>query len=460
MEIQTDIPVGLKEALRVWTQNALLFLSGQAQSGRQIPEFEKTEFIHSDEHQSILESKVTKLPDVYTFIDEHGKSLELLEGYTSVSDSLNCSQTISSHLMHLLGTEKRVHAIDVEYLLHQFLAKVWWRSRQFTFKEEEFESVYNSFIELFLSPVIKAHLITPILSFISEGDIKFSSDIRIRTLGEEEFDRFYVLSEAFRRQFGFRFKNSKIFVFESEIAIEKPYQDMEAAKRNQSNRQLYIKVDVESGKRTIEDVRSVLHIFKGGFFRSELILVEIASGWGAMSTFPLNDVDRDASPYQLSKEEINELQNLWRIYTEPGWRKHKFLRIAIDRLSYGVMRSRSDDSIIDYVIGLEALLLHDLSPGDRGELRNRFALRGARLLADTLEERKRNFNELKTAYDVRSSIVHGAATISLRKTHNTPTLDEFAESVAAYVRVLIKKFLEYSISDGPKLVDWDQVMLS
>ena len=68
---------------------------------------------------------------------------------------------------------------------------------------------------------------------------------------------------------------------------------------------------------------------------------------------------------------------------------------------------RPDDAIVDYAIGLEALLLF----GIHAELGYRFALRGATVL--TWErpwmqsDKAEVFSGLRDLYDVRSRIVHG-----------------------------------------------------
>jgi len=66
-------------------------------------------------------------------------------------------------------------------------------------------------------------------------------------------------------------------------------------------------------------------------------------------------------------------------------------------------RTTLEDKLIDLVISLEALF----SPGLEGELRFRIALRGAMLLGDDPESKRRIFNLFKRAYDARSSLVHG-----------------------------------------------------
>ena len=78
------------------------------------------------------------------------------------------------------------------------------------------------------------------------------------------------------------------------------------------------------------------------------------------------------------------------------------LALPVRRLIDGLGRRRYDDTIIDYSIGLESLLLNV-----RDELRYRFSLRGASVLADPGEDKKQEFEELRDLYDARSAIVHG-----------------------------------------------------
>lgn len=80
------------------------------------------------------------------------------------------------------------------------------------------------------------------------------------------------------------------------------------------------------------------------------------------------------------------------------------LRLPAQRLVDGLGRARPDDAIIDYAIGLESLL----TEGVRDELRYRFSLRGATILAWEDGVRNEGFRQLRDFYDLRSKIIHGA----------------------------------------------------
>ncbi|MCH8057690.1 MAG: YHS domain-containing protein [Proteobacteria bacterium] len=89
----------------------------------------------------------------------------------------------------------------------------------------------------------------------------------------------------------------------------------------------------------------------------------------------------------------------------------KHLETAARRLVDGLGRIRAEDRVIDFSIGLEALL-SDRNP----ELSYRTSMRGAYVMAWEGGEISEPFEELRSLYDTRSRIVHGekVARINLR----------------------------------------------
>jgi hypothetical protein len=94
-----------------------------------------------------------------------------------------------------------------------------------------------------------------------------------------------------------------------------------------------------------------------------------------------------------------------------------YLSLPLRRLVDGFSRTRFDDKIVDYAIGLEALLLGD---SNQGELSYRFRLRGAMILGEVGEDRHQALKDFKDFYDARSAIVHGnsLANFNLRSLSN------------------------------------------
>jgi hypothetical protein len=85
--------------------------------------------------------------------------------------------------------------------------------------------------------------------------------------------------------------------------------------------------------------------------------------------------------------------------------KGHFLRLPAQRLADGGNRHRDDDAIVDYAIGLEALL----TEGAQHELGYRFALRGAMIQAWDDQDASAYYKTLRDFYKMRSLIVHGVS---------------------------------------------------
>ena len=91
--------------------------------------------------------------------------------------------------------------------------------------------------------------------------------------------------------------------------------------------------------------------------------------------------------------------------------------LALHRFGLGCSRSDASDSLIDFVIALEALLL----PYDRevrqADLSYRFRLHGALFIADHPHGRRSIFRMLSKLYDFRSRLVHGGDYPDPAETH-------------------------------------------
>ena len=120
------------------------------------------------------------------------------------------------------------------------------------------------------------------------------------------------------------------------------------------------------------------------------------------------------------------------------------------RFNFSYERVAPEDKLIDYLIGFEALLLRR---DERQELEYRLALRGAFLLGTDMEERKKIFFHLKTAYRERSNIVHGGSVKKVVSMGDSNIqFGEFVYRVGEYLRAAIRKFLKLCEEQNESLV--------
>lgn len=116
------------------------------------------------------------------------------------------------------------------------------------------------------------------------------------------------------------------------------------------------------------------------------------------------------------------------------------LSIALSRFTDGYERIRLEDSVIDYVIGLEALYLQGEGQGEFGY---KMAHKASILLSRQKKSRSTIFTEIKKSYRLRSMIVHGG---------RYKLLPENVWFVEDALRDSIKKFLRVEKPDWLKLI--------
>jgi hypothetical protein len=123
----------------------------------------------------------------------------------------------------------------------------------------------------------------------------------------------------------------------------------------------------------------------------------------------------------------------------------KGIDIAIKRFRSSIERYMPDDpeKLLDLSISFEAIYLND---GDNKELTYRLALRAARLLGNSVEERQGIFKVLKDLYKYRSKVAHGENLETLRESDK-----KRLSNVLAQAPLILKRSIIGMLSgNGPK----------
>jgi hypothetical protein len=142
-----------------------------------------------------------------------------------------------------------------------------------------------------------------------------------------------------------------------------------------------------------------------GIFGIEQIMEETNYGIRVHRRWPETlRINRGVSPYILDNEIAERFKLSWPRLREIIESKDHYLRLPVTRLIDGAIRSNPRDAVIDYAVGLEALL----TQGVMSELRYRFSLRGSIILNWDGGNRQDSFNKLQELYDIRSSVIHGS----------------------------------------------------
>lgn len=159
--------------------------------------------------------------------------------------------------------------------------------------------------------------------------------------------------------------------------------------------------------------------------------------WSALGAFYMNGYDlsgpghvitemlpkfgqfgRSGGPFRLRLEtrSIRELSNAELTEIDADFRRlrSKWVEyprssgeLAVHRFITGCSRDDDVDSLLDFVICLEAILLPSDPEARRGDLSYRFRVHGAHLLGDPADRRP-TWRALRGLYETRSRLVHGA----------------------------------------------------
>jgi hypothetical protein len=141
-------------------------------------------------------------------------------------------------------------------------------------------------------------------------------------------------------------------------------------------------------------------------------------------------------PLMLHEEELPQLQRCFSVAQKA--QAFPPLKSALHRYTLACSRARSEDSLVDLVIGLESILLQGL----QNELSHRFSLNGSSLAHWILgKPRKESYQLFRSAYAARSSVVHGYG----RKLKSARL-----ESLSNELRHLLAAFLTWLICDSPR----------
>jgi Apea-like HEPN len=185
------------------------------------------------------------------------------------------------------------------------------------------------------------------------------------------------------------------------------------------------------------------------------------SGTVVFQQVPLTQAQRFRRMH-LDDRATTEIVKTWRQFRQPGlMQTHKAVALALRRLGYQAYRERVEDELVDILIAAEALYLADVG---FEELGFRLALRAAALCDPRkLGMTRRNvFDLMKSAYGVRSKVVHGDVPKpkDLKVKGAQVSLADFVQATEGVVRQGLREALNRATDPGSTWPpDWDALTL-
>ncbi len=380
-----------------------------------------------------LAEKDSPLYESNAFVDAFGGEVYNSDAAKALADFLLESKSVSGSTKDEKELESQNWSIRHNHL-RSFLTGYIDRVGSLKLDDGEFDKSYKEFEEYFSSTKSSYVAIAPLNNFESESsEIDFGNGLKIRQITENEFDLLHRIATNNHSSFGgFSFPE----ILGVKYVLELQY---EANKNSYGG---------EYG-RPFEMLISALRIYKSGQVRYNTTVVR-AGGWqpygGIVTTSNTEKKMLFGDLYKVDAQETTELKEFWNIFKQFDFNRNKFLDIAIMRLNYAYERPKLEDKLIDFFISLEAMFL---TGSEKSELRYRLAIRMAKFLGTTPENKNQIFGDIKKAYRLRSEVVHGVSVINQQEVSGlTPKIENYTRrSIRDFIDELKTKSYETIMSN-------------
>ena len=397
-----------------------------------------------------VEPSDTEETDWRAVLRRWGDAVKGTEESKSVVQALKDDETVARHLGARVGYPGwRALIPGSDTWVEGFLIEVLHEGGG-QYQDAVFDKLYSRMEAFFYKEQFEIRVLAPLGGFDTEGDpIELRPGLRIVRLTQEDMDeiaRAWHLS-APRLLYSKPWAGMRRWGFELYLEMDKQVDVTASRAGGDTPEDLWFR---RAGKR-FEEACSALKVYKKGDIWHDLMLNALTS-WHPSRTSVIGGLwNLSRVPwegYALSNEDATGFRKFWKRW---GKAEHwQDLEVAVRRFSMGCERLLPEDALLDYVIALEALLL----PGADGEYRYRLTLRGAALAGKGPLDRVAAKRNLRQAYDIRSSIVHGGeddhetviwyevADSGKQLAKKPVKLRVFVDSIGDYVRSLVEELGE------------------
>jgi hypothetical protein len=338
---------------------------------------------------------------------------------------------------------------DAAHLLQRVVIGIWERHSTWSPDEHAINELIQEFARFVDQPNIPVTYAAQLLNFSLDPRIDvvtLPEGMTIRQLNEKEFSQIYggdpLLGAILpRARFIFSYAITGDYEIRKIVNEPLPQQLPNNELQKKLNRAMLALRTFKNGRVGYEAID-----LKTRYFCPYLFV----NRWGGNESVPWGGM------YQLGTEEVQPFQehaNFVFSKLDPS------LDMACSRLADAELRLQPRDSLVDAVIGLEAILLSNLPSDDRrGELRYRFSIHYSTLF-ESSTDRFRAFSRARDLYDLRSAIAHGAQVNenAVKVGNETISLGKAAETACEILRTVIKRFLPQGCKPAYKTAKyWDK----
>ena len=155
----------------------------------------------------------------------------------------------------------------------------------------------------------------------------------------------------------------------------------------------------------IESIILALRIFKEGDVFCKIIWSDDHNEHTVLNPFYELPNTLHYEIYSLKTEEIDQINEIFKMLIKSDFIDRRHLRIACDRLNRSYGKSMYDEKMLDFMIAFEALFMRKTSPNIGVVIATACSM----LLGESDLERKEIYEFFVKAYKLRNKIVHGSA---------------------------------------------------
>lgn len=362
--------------------------------------------------------------------------LRQLSAHKVAENAMRSDARVARHLDTMVGDSQRMMRVDINTCFRSFLLRLVADQQDASFVEDKFDRIFREMEDYFESSILRRRIVAPLTNFSMEGEtVALGDGLSIKRLSLAEREEFASRSVMFPlTPFGSHGPTGwEEFALDFYAEVPKVIGERIVPSSGQG---LF-----EVATEKCDEALAGLRLFKAGGVSYNSVNLKIVA-WESVAFG--GSILKPAVPsigprYELTKDEIPAFQNFWGGFRRQRSRKRLRTSLALRRFNLAYERALPEDRLIDYAIALEALLLRR---EELQELAYRLALRGSALLGENPDTRFEIFSRLKTAYSIRSDVVHGGSPPPRVSVGSTQiSFHQFVEEIGGDVRSAVMKML-------------------
>ena len=378
--------------------------------------------------------------------------LHTLPEFQQALDALQKDAVISPQLGVAVGIDGIQQSFPAAHLPERFvLGVIGAQGGLAPLNREVFEREYAAMEDAYATDSVHMRIVAPIVGLmVDTAPLKLNNNFVIDALTMEEQSQFVHLGAMLGGDLA---RNVPCFGIRTGFTLAKVVGKQDDARRSAD--ELAILQGFNTFATDMNFLMQALTAFKPGYcaWSDKINYLD----WWFTSTPRRGTppVTTQMTPtYRLDENEASQFLAFWQEVRNVD-KSRTYIDTALRRLRYAAERERAEDRVLDLMIAAEALFLGMAGPNEKTEVRLRVSLYAASFLAQDRDERRAVFKEMRDAYDMRSTIAHGAGSVDAAKA--TVIADILDGHVRKGLRQVIQLALQQPVTNKT-LVELDQLL--